>query len=96
MRADEFITEGLLEAARAWKKSKKGGAKLRFRCPSGPRKSRIVSKPSDCFAAPNPKKAAQMRVTRQRTAIRQARKAKRTKNVNPYAKLMRSLNQKIR
>jgi len=96
MRADEFIDETLEEAARAWKKSKKGGAKLRFRCPAGPRKGRIVSKPSDCYAAPNPAKAAKMRVTRKRTGARQARRARFTKRVNPYAKLMRQLNKKLR
>ena len=95
MRADEFIDQALDEAIRAWKKSKKGAPKLRFRCPSGPRQGRIVSKPSDCFAAPNPAKAAKMKVTRKRTGARQARRARFTKRVNPYAKLMRSLNKKL-
>jgi len=92
MRADEFIDE----ATRAFKRSKSGGQKLKFRCPAGPRKGRVVSKPSDCYAAPNPAKAAQMRATRQKTKVRQARKARRTKTVNPYAKLVRSLNKKLR
>lgn len=91
MRADEFITE----VKRAFKRTKSGAQKLKFRCPAGPRKGRIVSKPSDCYAAPNPKKAAQMRATRQKTKVRQARKARRTKMVNPYAKLMRALNKKL-
>jgi len=92
MRATEFITE----ATRAFKRSKSGGQKLKFRCPAGPRKGRIVSKPSDCYAAPNPAKAARMKATRQKTKVRQARKARRTKTVNPYSKLMRSLNKKLR
>lgn len=92
MRASEFITE----AVRAWKRGKKGLSKLRFRCPAGPRKSRIVAKPADCYAAPNPEKIAALKLTRRRTSIRQARRAKRTKNVNPYSKLMQNLNKKIR
>ena len=92
MRANEFINE----ATRAFKRTKTGGQKLKFRCPAGPRRGRIVSKPSDCYAAPNPAKAAQMRATRQKTKVRQARKARRTKLVNPYAKLMKQLNKKLR
>jgi len=97
MKASEFITEQehIDEFKRAFKRTKKGGQKLRFRCPSGPRKGRIVSKPSDCFAAPNPAKAAKMRVTRKRTGARQARKARRTKMVNPFAKLMKQLNKRL-
>ncbi len=92
MRAEEFVTE----VRRAFKRSKTGAQKLQFRCPAGPRKGRIVKKPSDCYAAPNPAKAAKMKATRQKTKVRQARKARRTKMVNPYAKLMKQLNKKLR
>jgi len=97
MKASEFITEEetLAEFKRAFKRTKSGTPKLRFRCPSGPRKNRVVSKPSDCFKAPNPAQAAKMRVTRKRTGIRQARKAKRTKRVNPFSKLVRQLNKRM-
>ena len=44
---------------------KKGGAPVKgFRCSSGPRKGRIVAKPSTCFAKTDPKKSAKIRKKR--------------------------------
>ena len=44
---------------------KKGGAPTKgFRCSSGPRKGRIVAKPSTCFAKTDPKKSAKIRKKR--------------------------------
>lgn len=91
MRADEFIDE----ARMAWGKSANRGApKLKFRCTTGPRKSRMVSNPADCYAHPNPSKSAAMKKTRARTGVRQARKARFTKRINPVSKLIRLLNKK--
>jgi hypothetical protein len=97
MKAQEFIFEEdtLAEFKRAFKRTKSGKTKLRFRCPSGPRKGRVVSKPSDCFKAPDPAKASKMRLTRRRTGIRQARKARRTKQINPFSKLVKQLNKRM-
>ena len=46
-----------------------GGAPTKgFRCSSGPRKGRIVAKPSTCFMKTNPSKSAKIRQKRQQRA----------------------------
>jgi hypothetical protein len=87
VRASEFITEHRL----VWKRTPTG-VKLRWRCESGPRKNRTVPNVTDCSAAPDMAKAQRMKTTRQRTKIRQARKAKRTKKINPQSRLISRLN----
>jgi hypothetical protein len=48
---------------------KKGGAPTKgFRCSSGPRKGRIVAKPSTCFAKTDPVTSATRRKKRQQKA----------------------------
>lgn len=55
------ITEGVSQIFRR----KKGGAPTKgFRCTSGPRKGRIVAKPSTCFAKTDPVKSAKIRKKR--------------------------------
>ena len=55
------ITEGVSQIFRR----KKGGAPTKgFRCSSGPRKGRIVAKPSTCFAKTDPQKSAKIRKKR--------------------------------
>ena len=56
------IAEGVSQIFRR----KKGGAPTKgFRCTSGPRKGRIVAKPSTCFAKLDPRKSAKIRTKRQ-------------------------------
>ena len=55
------ISEGISQILRR----KKGGAPQKgFRCMSGPRKGRIVAKPSTCFMKTNPIKSAKIRQKR--------------------------------
>ena len=55
------IAEGVSQIFRR----KKGGAPTKgFRCSSGPRKGRIVAKPSTCFAKTDPQKSAKIRKKR--------------------------------
>jgi len=89
MRAKEFVTEHRMVFRR---NPKTGKISLRWRCESGPRKNRTVPRVSDCSAAPDIAQAQRMKKTRQRTKIRQARKAKRTKRINPASKLAKMLN----
>lgn len=89
MRAAEFVTEHRMIWSR---NSRTGKVTLKWRCESGLRKNRTVPNVSDCSAAPDVAQAQKMKKTRQRTKIRQARKAKFTKRVNPKAKLIRALN----
>jgi hypothetical protein len=72
--------------------AKTGKIGLRWRCESGPRKNRTVPNVKDCSAALDVAQAQVMKKTRQRTKIRQARKSKKTKRVNPASKLMQRLN----
>lgn len=89
MRAFEFITEHRL----VWRRNPKtGNVTLRWRCESGPRAGRTVPTVKDCSAAPDVAQSQRMKKTRQRTKIRQARKAKRTKRINPSSKLASRLN----
>ena len=60
------IAEGVSQIFRR----KKGGAPTKgFRCSSGPRKGRIVAKPSTCFAKTDPKKSAKIRKKRMAKAM---------------------------
>ena len=84
------LTEGMAWAKRGTKVVRK------FRCTSGRRKSRIVSSPAQCFAAPDLKKRIKMKMTRARLGARMARKAKKTKRVNPASKRVAALNKASR
>jgi hypothetical protein len=89
MRAHEFVTEHRM----VWRRNAKTGqVRLSWRCEHGPRANRTVPKVSDCSSAPDFAQAQRMKKTRARTKIRQARKTKRTKRVNPKSKLLRLLN----
>jgi hypothetical protein len=93
MRAKEFITEHSL----VWKRNPKTGqVSLKWRCESGPRKGRVVPSVNDCSASLDVAQAQVMKRTRQKTKIRQARKAKRTKKVNPSSRLIQRLNKAVR
>jgi len=64
----------------------------KFRCQSGPRKGRIVKSSSQCFAAPDVKTRAKMKVTKARLGKKMARKARKTKRVNPASKRVQAMN----
>jgi len=80
------INEGM-----AW--AKQGNKVVRkYRCGSGRRKGRIVSTPAQCFAAPDIKKRIKLKMTKARLGARMARKAKKTKRINPASKRVKALN----
>jgi len=72
------------------------GTKLvrKYRCTSGTRKGRTVSKISQCFAAPDIKKKSQMKRLRARLGAKMVRKAKKTKRMNPASKQLKRLNKR--
>jgi len=70
------ITEGVSQILR---RAKKGTVSKGFRCTSGPRKGRIVAKPSTCFMKLNPSKGAKIRKKRLAKAGIIARKTAQTK-----------------
>ena len=70
------IAEGVSQILR---RAKKGTVKQGFRCSSGPRKGRIVAKPSTCFARRDPVKGAKIRAKRQAKAAIAGKKLAQTK-----------------
>ena len=70
------------------------GTKLvrKYRCTSGRRKGRTVTNMSQCFAAPDPKKRASMKRTKARLGGRMARKARKTKRINPASRRVQAMN----
>jgi hypothetical protein len=88
VRAAEFV----VEHQKVWRRSRSGRLKMAWRCGAGPRKGRVVADPRQCGVQLDIGKSAALKRTRARTKVRQARKAKRTKRINPISKLVRALN----
>tara|TARA_Y100001972_G_C7626857_1_gene314481 strand:- start:456 stop:962 length:507 start_codon:yes stop_codon:yes gene_type:complete len=70
------ITEGVSQILR---RQKGGRPKQGFRCSSGPRKGRIVAKPSTCFMKTDPQRSAKIRKKRQQKARVAGKKLAQTK-----------------
>lgn len=96
MRTDEIITQPSLEQideTQVW--ARKGKSVVRkYRCTMGSRKGRVVSKVAQCFAAPDIKKRVNLKKTKARFGARLARKAKRTKRINPASIRVSRLNKR--
>jgi hypothetical protein len=89
MRATEFIIETQL----VWKRNPRTGkVVLKWRCTTGPKKNRTVSNAKDCSSAPDLAQQQRFKQTRAKTKVRQARRAKKTKRINPASKLATRLN----
>jgi hypothetical protein len=84
-----------LDEKRVWAKSGKKVVR-KYRCSGGRRHGRIVSKIQQCFAAPNMKKRFAMKKTKARLGAKMARKARRTKRVNPVSRRVAALNKRGR
>jgi len=89
----EFYSE--LEESQVWARSGKKVVR-KYRCTGGSRRGRVVSKMSQCFAAPDIKKRAQLKKTKARLGKRMAKKAKRTKRINPASRRIAALNKRKR
>lgn len=87
----DLISEETLDEKQVWAKSGKKVVR-KYRCGSGPRKGRVVAKISQCYAAPNVKARMALKRTKARLGKRMARKARRTKRINPASIRIRSLN----
>lgn len=74
------------------------GKKLvrKYRCTGGRRKGRVVSNMAQCFASPNMKARMTLKRTRARLGARIARKARRTKRINPASIQLQRLNKRRR
>ncbi len=85
------INEVTLDEKMAW--AKRGNKVVRkFRCTMGPRAGRIVSNVGQCFAAPDVKKRARLKLTKARLGAKMVRKAKKTKRINPASKRVKAMN----
>ncbi len=87
----ELHTPEEFEEGQTWARS---GMKVvrKYRCSAGPRKNRIVAKMAQCFAAPDMKKKVAFKRTKARLGKRMARKAKKTKRINPASRRVQALN----
>lgn len=73
--------------------AKRGNQVVRkYRCTSGARKGRTVSNVSQCFAPPDVAKRNRLKITKARLGSKMARKAKRTKKVNPTSMKVKAMN----
>lgn len=88
----ELFNQPLIEK-QVWARSGKKVVR-KYRCTSGNRKGRVVAKMNQCFAAPDIKKRTKLKQTKMRLGNRMARKAKRTKRINPTSRRVQSLNRK--
>ena len=82
------ITEGVSQILR---RTKGKAPKQGFRCSSGPRKGRIVAKPSTCFMKTDPVKSAKIRKKRQQKARVAGKKLARTKRSGAGARRLKSV-----
>ena len=77
--------------AQVWARSGKKVVR-KYRCTAGKRKGRIVARPAQCFAAPDMKKRFTLKKTKARLGGKMARKARKTKRVNPASRRVQALN----
>lgn len=82
-----------LDEKRVWAKSGKKVVR-KYRCSGGRRHGRVVSKIQQCFAAPDMKKRFTLKKTKARLGGRMARKARKTKRVNPASRRVQALNKR--
>jgi len=89
MLLNELFTS--LEEKQVW--ARKGTKIVRkYRCAGGQRKGRVVSDPTQCFKVVDIKKRAALKRTKARLGAKMARKARRTKRINPASKMLKRLN----
>ena len=87
------IAEGVSQILR---RTKGKAPKQGFRCSSGPRKGRIVAKPSTCFQKTDPVKSAKIRKKRQQKARVAGKKLAQTKRSGAGAKRLAGVQIKKR
>jgi hypothetical protein len=81
------VSETKLVFARRGKKVVK-----KFRCTVGKRKGRVVANPNQCAAPLDLKKRFVLKRTKAQKGKRMAKKAQRTKRINPASKIVQALN----
>jgi uncharacterized membrane protein len=84
----EEIIEGVVQVF----SRNKGSVVRKYRCTSGTRKGRVVSKPSTCMAPINVKSRVTMKTNRSRKGSLSSFRANRSKKTNPASQRVRRLN----
>jgi hypothetical protein len=99
MRLHEFTTpQQLEETSIVWARKASAKSKFapklvqKFQCSTGVRAGRKVSDLKQCTQPINVAKRNAMKLTRAKTKIVQARKAKKTKRINPASLMAKRLN----
>jgi hypothetical protein len=82
------IAEGV---SQIFRRQKGGKPKSGFRCTSGPRKGRIVAKPSTCFMKTDPVRSAKIRKKRQQKAGIAGKKLAQTKRSGAGSKRLKGV-----
>ena len=82
------ISEGV---SQIFRRQKGGAPKSGFRCTSGPRKGRIVAKPSTCFMKTDPQRSAKIRKKRSIKAKTSGKKLGITKRSGAGAKRLKGI-----
>jgi hypothetical protein len=89
-----MIISEILEGYKlVWGRSNKKGVVRRYRCTDGPKKGRVVAKPSTCTTTTSLKKSGQLKKTRRSQGSRQATVRKNTLS-RPTATRVRNLNRR--
>ena len=93
MRILEIIADEILDEKQIW--GRKGNQVVRkYRCTSCRRRGRIVSNPAQCFKAIDVKKRMTLKRTKAKMGTRMARRAQRTKRINPASRRLKNLNRR--
>lgn len=89
------IAPDVLEESLVWGRS---GTKLKkkFRCTSGSRKGRVVSKPEQCNLPRDVGKSIVLKKTKSKFGSKLAKRAKKTKRKNPASRKLVILNKRGR
>lgn len=92
MKISEIILETAITENRVvWRKSGNRIVKG-IRCSGGPRRGRVVSTSAQCSGPIDIKKKFQLKKTKSKMGQRMARKARRSKRVNPTSKRLARMN----
>jgi hypothetical protein len=95
MKVEELCENILIENRMVWRKSGKT-IKRGVRCTAGPRSGRVVSSAARCAGSIDLKKRFRLKKLKAKMGKRMARRAQRTKRINPTSKRIKSLNKPAR
>lgn len=92
MRLNDIMdSKRIVETKMVWARTGKKISR-KYRCSFGKRRGRIVSDPGQCSKPIDMKKRLSLKRTKAKFGSKMARKAKRTKRINPTSKMVRALN----